>query len=281
MFFTVRQANNHSDLGIPQLTKTAASPFHFNWTDAKSELLDPAIVGTTSILKAIKKSAPGVKRVVVTSSLVSVISVAGLHEPGKVFDESDWNPLTYEDGLSGDKGTAYRVSKTVAERSAWKFVEDEKPNFDLVTICPPLIFGPIVHRLSSLAAVNTSNERFVEMIQGKWKERILPSIGINCFVDVRDVAYAHIAAFENKAAGGKRFLCTSGKFCNREIVAAARDGFPNLGDKIPGENVEGGEYPAVVPGFDNSKATEILGISWIDIEKCTVDTVNSLTAVGA
>ena len=41
-----------------------ASPFHFNVTDVKTQLLDPAIVGTTGILKAIKKSAPSVTRVV-------------------------------------------------------------------------------------------------------------------------------------------------------------------------------------------------------------------------
>lgn len=41
-----------------------ASPFHFNVTDIQKELLDPAYIGTTGILKSIKKSAPTVKRVV-------------------------------------------------------------------------------------------------------------------------------------------------------------------------------------------------------------------------
>jgi nucleoside-diphosphate-sugar epimerase len=41
-----------------------ASPFHFNATDVKKDLLDPAINGTIGILKAIKKNAPMVKRVV-------------------------------------------------------------------------------------------------------------------------------------------------------------------------------------------------------------------------
>lgn len=41
-----------------------ASPFHFNVTDIKKDLLDPAVIGTTGILHAIKKHAPTVKRVV-------------------------------------------------------------------------------------------------------------------------------------------------------------------------------------------------------------------------
>lgn len=41
-----------------------ASPFHWNATDVKKDLLDPAINGTIGILKAAKKNAPMVKRVV-------------------------------------------------------------------------------------------------------------------------------------------------------------------------------------------------------------------------
>jgi len=41
-----------------------ASPFHFNVTDIQKQLLDPAVIGTTGILKSVKKNAPSVKRVV-------------------------------------------------------------------------------------------------------------------------------------------------------------------------------------------------------------------------
>ena len=36
-------------------------------------MLDPAIVGTTGILKAVKAHAPSVKRVVITSSFASIL----------------------------------------------------------------------------------------------------------------------------------------------------------------------------------------------------------------
>ena len=41
-----------------------ASPFHFNVTDIKKDLLNPAVIGTTGILESAKKHAPTVKRVV-------------------------------------------------------------------------------------------------------------------------------------------------------------------------------------------------------------------------
>lgn len=53
-----------------------ASPFHFNAEDIQRDLLDPAIIGTTGILKAIKASAPTVKRVVCRLGIVARASVS-------------------------------------------------------------------------------------------------------------------------------------------------------------------------------------------------------------
>lgn len=74
-----------------------ASPFHFNVTDIQKELLDPAFIGTTGILKSIKKSAPSVKRVVITSSFASIVNPSAGNAPGKTYSEADWNPITQEE----------------------------------------------------------------------------------------------------------------------------------------------------------------------------------------
>lgn len=76
-----------------------ASPFHFNVTDIQKELLDPAIIGTTGILKSIKKSAPTVKRVVITSSFASIINPSKGLWPEHTYTEKDWSPLTHEQAL--------------------------------------------------------------------------------------------------------------------------------------------------------------------------------------
>lgn len=111
-----------------------ASPFHFNVTDTKKDLLDPAVVGTTGILKAIKKSAPTVKRVVITSSFAAILDPN--RKPGYEYSEKDWNPITEEEALENPTN-GYRASKTFAERAAWEFVEKEKPNFTLATVGVP------------------------------------------------------------------------------------------------------------------------------------------------
>lgn len=67
-----------------------ASPFHFNAKDIKKDLIDPAVIGTTGILKSIKASAPTVKRVVVTSSFATIVDGSKGNWPEHTYTEADW-----------------------------------------------------------------------------------------------------------------------------------------------------------------------------------------------
>jgi len=257
-----------------------ASPFHFKITDIKKELLEPAVIGTTGILKAIKKCAPTVKRVVITSSFAAIINTELGNGVGHTYSEKDWNPIT-EEGALKDPASGYRASKTFAEKAAWAFVEKEKPNFTLATINPPLVFGPIVHYLNSLDALNTSNERIRDFIQGKYKDG-LPPTGVYLWVDVRDVALAHVKALEVEEAANKRFFVVAGTFSNNEIANIIKKYFPDLASKLPEQDTEAAGYPkGGFYGVDNSQSKKILGINYISLEKTIVDTVKSLQAVGA
>ena len=116
----------------------SASPFLYKAVSSNREFLDPAIHGTEGILKSIKAVAPSVKRVVVTSSFAAVGDFAKLADAhGKVYTEEDWNPVTFDEALNSDnKNLAYQASKKFAEKAAWDFVKNEKPNFDVVVINP-------------------------------------------------------------------------------------------------------------------------------------------------
>lgn len=70
------------------------------------DFLDPAIKGTTGILKAIKAYAPEVKRVVITSSFAAIINPK---QHPKVYSETEWNPVTWEEAM--DPANVYRASK--------------------------------------------------------------------------------------------------------------------------------------------------------------------------
>ena len=49
--------------------------------------------------------------------------------------------MTWEDGKNGNLGVAYAVSKKYAELATWEFMETQKPNFDLITLEAPGVFG--------------------------------------------------------------------------------------------------------------------------------------------
>ncbi|KAK3392498.1 hypothetical protein B0T20DRAFT_421302 [Sordaria brevicollis] len=264
-----------------------ASPFHFKFKDPKTELIDPAVNGTTGILKAIARSAPTVRRVVITSSFAAIMDEDKISDPNHTFSEASWNPVTIDD-IHRHPATAYRASKTLAEKAAWDFVKDPANNvkFDLATVNPPMVFGPVVHHLASLSSINTSNERIVDLLQGKWKENGVPPTGAaTIWIDVRDVARAHIrAGLEVPEAGGQRLFTTAGTFSNAEIAEKVRKNFPEYADKLPeGDALKDGELPPADKRFkiDNRKTNELLKIEYISVEQMVVDTVRSLKEHGA
>ena len=106
---------------------------------------------------------------------------------------------------------------------------------------PPLVLGPIIHNLQSLDALNTSNQRIRDIMTGKAKDTI-PETGTFIWVDVRDLALAHVKAAELEEAGGKRYFLTAGYFSNREIANIIRKNFPDRASNVP-ESAKGGDYP--------------------------------------
>ena len=67
-----------------------SSPF----SKSPGDLLDPAVNGTKSLLNSIKRLAPSVKRLVVTSSHAALIDFSMQHRPGYVYTAEDWNPAS-------------------------------------------------------------------------------------------------------------------------------------------------------------------------------------------
>ncbi|KAL3455579.1 NAD(P)-binding protein, partial [Aspergillus heterothallicus] len=252
-----------------------ASPFHFRVQDLKKDMLDPAIDGTVGLLKAIKNNAPTVKRVVVTSSGAAILDFS--RPTSYTFTEADWNLMSWEEAVSNPLN-AYRASKVFAEKAAWDFVEKEKPDFTLTTLNPTMVYGPVIHHIADLSALNTSNERIRDIAFGKAKDAV-PYTGVFLWVDVRDLAEAHVLAIEKPEAGGHRFCLSPGKYSNRELVEVIREEFPELRDGLATEEdaLKGGDFPpGGWYGYDSSKSEKILGVSYRSFKESIVDTVNSL-----
>jgi len=241
-----------------------ASPFHFKPTNNKTDILDPAILGTTGILESALK-VPTVKRIVVTSSFAANMddSIAGTPY---VVTEKDWSPLTYEDALNGNPRAAYLGSKKLAEKAVYDFVAEKKPHFDVVTLNPPLILGPIEHHISKLTDLNESAMQFYEFINGKKVD----FTWLDVYVDVRDIALAHKLAYETPAASNQRYIITNKNYTWQEVVDIAHKFFPNQTKADVGQP---GNYQQPNWHVDNSKSLKELQIVYTPKEDTFKDAI--------
>ncbi|KAH8691972.1 putative NAD dependent epimerase/dehydratase [Talaromyces proteolyticus] len=248
-----------------------ASPYHHNLQDPVKDFLDPAIKGTTGILHSILKYAPtSVKRVLLLSSTATILNPSN---HAKVYTEEIYGTTTWEEAIGGP--LTYRASKIYSERAAFEFIEKEKPAFDLVTLNPSLVFGPPPKHLASLDALNTSNHRLRDMILGKMRENIAPTGPVHIFVDVRDVATAHIRALQIPQASMQRFMIVSDYFSNKRIADTIRERYPQLKDILPAEDSLD-DFPESIYGFDVSKSKKMLGIEYRDLKTCVNDAVEAM-----
>ncbi|KAI3318831.1 ketoreductase [Xylariaceae sp. AK1471] len=250
-----------------------ASPYHLNVKDPVKDFLDPAIKGTTGLLESIKAYGPAVKRVVITSSSAAILNP---NKHAKCYDETHWAPTTWEDAIEDPPKHAYRASKVYSEKAAWAFISNSKPNFDLAVINSTYVFGPIQRKLPSLEDMNTSNHRIRDMMQGNMKDGLQPTAPVFTWVDVRDVALAHLRAMTLPKAGGNRFYVVGGHFSNKRIADVIRARFPLLKDRLPADEDTEDDLPSNVYNFDNRKSREVLGIEYRSLDESVVDTVQSI-----
>ncbi|MBF9049073.1 NAD-dependent epimerase/dehydratase family protein [Roseobacter sp. HKCCD9010] len=212
-----------SDDGWPEamegvtFVQHVASPFPMGTPDNPDDLIIPARDGALRALRFAK--AAGVKRVVLTSSVAAIGYGHGDDLP-EVVDETLWSPSE----LVKDH-TAYSLSKTIAERAAWDFIETEGAGMELSVINPALVLGPMVGKDDS-----TSLQIVNGLMTGMFPA--YPDFGFGV-VDVRDVAKAHLLAMEHPKAAGERFLVSAEYMMLREMGETIRATYPDHARKVP------------------------------------------------
>lgn len=255
--------------GVKAVLHTA-SPFHFAAEGkALDALVNPAVNGTLSVLNSIKKNGTEVQRVVITSSFAAIID--STRTPPVDYTEKDWNESSpansKRDGNNQDPFDAYRASKTLAERAAWDFVAKEKPQWDLSTINPPFVLGPILHQVASPDKLNTSVAAIWNLINGTGKkESDLPGAA-GCVVDVRDVALAHVQAIKVAEAGGERFAPTIGNYTWQGAVDVVQSA-PWIPEETKAKTPKGktGNTNVTQNNLSGAKTEKVLGVKYHNLQ---------------
>jgi nucleoside-diphosphate-sugar epimerase len=250
-----------------------ASPYFVAKNDPIKELVEPAVNGTKNVLASAIK-APKLKRLIVLSSFASMNDLGKSPRPGYVYTEKDWNPVTEAEAASNGM-LGYVASKTFAERAAWDLWKAAKDagtiSWDLVTLCPPMIYGPPLHEVDlakGISGLNTSTNRVLAGITGT-DAAFAPKVsvpGLPHWVDVRDVAKAHVNTLGLALGSSDRFaLCSSAEYYEDGLAELRAQGVTGLGEE--GARIDIKDHFTI----DASKAKTVLGIDFIPLNRTLSD----------
>ncbi|RDB23611.1 hypothetical protein Hypma_009300 [Hypsizygus marmoreus] len=275
---SVDNAFDEAVKGVDGIIHTA-SPVGL-YADEPSEMIDPAVKGVVGILQSAQKHAGHqLARIVITSSCAAISHFSTVPI---TLSEADWNdgPVKEceEKGRNADNLSKYAASKVLA---AWEFVDKHKSEitWDIAVINPPWVFGPVKHDVASFETLPPSNQYFYNAvikgdILGGFPAITTPGHG---FVDVRDVAYAHIRALEAPAAGGERIICCAGSFVWQDIIDVANwlspKPYHTIAKGEPGE-----KFRAIT--WNTEKQKRILGIKFRTLESIVRETLTQWAGRG-
>lgn len=226
--------------------------------DPERDIVLPAIHGTTSILNSALKF-PSIKRVVITSSVVAILSdaVASNGSSTPISSSSRVRPLPTP---PYNPSSAYRAAKALALDATDRFVAEKKPGFSVINIMPGYIIGRNESVTSTRELVSGSNALVLGIVLGS---EPMPGKRPMMVTDLRDVARVEVAALDLEKlkvgeGDSKSFLLDGGSLVTgrklndaKEIVrkafpAAVEEGKLKLGGGV-------GSAGIVVESKDSTK----------------------------
>ncbi|MDH3297166.1 MAG: aldehyde reductase [Gemmatimonadota bacterium] len=238
-----------------------ASPFPMVQPRDREALVPEARQGALRVLEAAR--AAGAHRIVLTSSMVAMMYRADRPER-MVVTESDWTDPEW------DRLSAYIVSKTRAERSAWEWATEHGWKEKLTVINPGLVLGPSLDDRTG-----TSLDIIKLLLEGAYPA--IPRVSFPV-VDVRDLARLHVQAMLVPEAGGRRLIGAGEALSLAEMGRILRSEFPDRASRVPKRTLPDfvvrlisnfdrslkGITPdlGVVPVTESAYVTELTGVTY-------------------
>ncbi|KAF2003836.1 NAD(P)-binding protein [Amniculicola lignicola CBS 123094] len=236
--------------------------------DMMKILIEPAVKGTINMLEAAQKSG-SVKRVAITSSIAAIVAAQD-PKTGIVFDREARTPFApppYANAFDG-----YSASKAKALQDAEAWVEEKKPNFDVVHLFPSFIIGPDELSQTAEDCFKGTNGIVLKPLTGADNGMFF---GVS--VHVNDVALAHVRALDEKVPGNQGYV-TSVRETNWE------DHFGIVAKEFPeavasGKLANSGKISTVPSTIDPTKSEEVFGFTFQSYEQQVKDIVGHYLAL--
>ncbi|OHE93560.1 NAD dependent epimerase/dehydratase [Colletotrichum orchidophilum] len=161
-----------------------ASTFNFRKGNSNTDFFDPAVKGTTEILRGVVR---------------------------KGAQQEEYRRLELHD-----------LPKRLRRRRRGHLSPIPSPDFDVTTVCRPMVYGQLhgTPVTKSLQDLNESNFMLYQSPCGRelTSASSVPPEMLDLYVDVRDVARAHLLAAMAPDAGGKRDRMSPGGASNQQLA---------------------------------------------------------------
>ncbi|VAI32772.1 unnamed protein product [Triticum turgidum subsp. durum] len=229
-------------------------------TDDPEQMVEPAVRGTEYVINA-AADAGTVRRVVFTSS-IGAVTMDPNRGPDVVVDESCWSDLEF----CKKTKNWYCYGKAVAEQAAWE--KAGARGVDLVVVNPVLVVGPLLQ-----PTVNASAAHILKYLDGSAKKY---ANAVQAYVDVRDVAAAHVRVFEAPEASG-RHLCAERVLHREDVVHILAKLFPEY--PVP-TRCSDEVNPRKQPYKMSNQKLQDLGLQFTPVNDSLYETVKSLQEKG-
>ena len=257
-----------------------ASPFPMKVSSNRESLLPVAVDGTLRVLNAGLNA--GVEQIIKTSSIVAMFRKPNRTNP-YTFGENDWSDENWIEGVSD-----YFLSKTKAEKAAWRLMESKGLKNKLTTINPGGVFGDALDKKGG-----TSIEYIRQFMKGKFPGAPKFAVLIS---DVKDIAKAHVACIGNNKVGGRRLIV--GKEVKKlvELSQLIAEAMPEYKKKLPTKELPNlmvklisyidSSAKTMIPDLgimmqtDTSYAEEILGFKFKPAKGCISENARSVVRLG-
>ncbi|GAM33894.1 hypothetical protein TCE0_013r01121 [Talaromyces pinophilus] len=242
--------------------------------DAK-KVIPNVVSATEAVLQAAAESS--VKRVVLTSSSSSAL----LPQPGVegiVVTEDTWNDAAVK--AAWDENTpadvkpfvVYAASKTEGERAAWRWIEENKPEFTFNSVLPNFAIGKILHP----EIAGSTMKWAAELLQGN--DGVIKFLPPQWHVNVGDIARIHAIALLDPNVQSERLFAFAAPFTwtgvidilrklrpsNKSLVNPPADELPDLSDIVPSKRAE-----SLLRSFFGQSG-------WIGLEQSLKDGIDSV-----
>ncbi|KAJ5657089.1 NAD-dependent epimerase/dehydratase [Penicillium longicatenatum] len=220
----------------------------------KKQFFTPAVTMITAVLRE-AANVPSVKKVVVTSSLVSLLPLGRF--PGGIVKGGRRRGFTVIEDPTATALNLYYASKLLANKATWNFRKDQRPHYSIVVLHPGFTFGHNYMQTNAEEIRLTSNEGFWQNIMSSTQATSLNSLS-------------------PKIPDGSSYLLAPNKVTWKEVAEILHQAYPDLHTRIAADMKGNPFLPCVLT--DCSRAEADLKMKWRSMDQMVRDLMDQQLA---